>query len=83
MRRKTVGIFSEIVSVISQNDNGFINQMLSGKKSLVNHMCYVPAIDHLLEKCFSSKVISISIITDWGKYAVVFFLIIDFIFCFM
>lgn len=55
LKRKTINVFRNIVTGVVGNDLALNTQLTTDKLKLKNHECYVPVVDHFLERCSSSR----------------------------
>ena len=57
LKRKAKSVINEIASIAITSKRFSLVEMITSKKELINHDCYVPVVDKLFEKCFSLEVI--------------------------
>lgn len=57
MKSKAQNVIQGIAKSIIKRQNLELNDILENKKKLTNHECYKPVVDHLIQKCFSLKVL--------------------------
>lgn len=55
IKKLTHKLMTEIVARSLHNKNIALGEILGSRKDLTNHECYVPAVDRVIEKCFSLK----------------------------
>lgn len=55
LKRIASGVLRQIVATAVKDQNLDLKELFTSKMKLRNHMCYVPSVDYLIEKCFSLK----------------------------
>jgi legumain len=55
LKQLTTNVFRNIVTGLVGNDMLKTNQMIENRSKLTNHECYMPVVDHFLERCSSSR----------------------------